>query len=182
MDSPLPYGKIYQNGIAKWVVSSDIQVEWKGEFWLKRTETEINYLARYSRKTALSNPHILAISQDKVVFHYKDYRDHNKVMALDGEELIRRFLLHILPKGFMRFRHYGFLANRCRRQKLAQIRQCLQTADTQEPLPSLAVENRPCHMTAKDKPQTCPKCKAASWVVVAEILPQRIDYGGAMKS
>jgi len=110
-------------------------VKWKGEFWLKRTETEINYLARYSRKTALSNPRILTIGQDKVVFRYKDYRDHNhnKIMALDGEELIRRFLLHILPKGSMRFRHYGFLANRCRRQKLAQIRQCLQTADTQEP-------------------------------------------------
>jgi len=138
----------------------------------------------YDNKTALSNSRILASDQDKVAFRYKDYRDHNrnKVMALNGEELIRRFLLHILPKGFMRFRHYGFLANRCRRQKLAQIRQCLQTADTQEPVPSLAVDNRPCHMTAKDEPQTCPKCKAASWMVVAEILPQRIDDGGAMKS
>jgi len=117
MDSPLPHGKIYQNKIAKWVVTSNIQVKWKGKFWLKRTETEINYLARYSRKTALSNPRILAIEQDKVAFHYKDYRDHNrnKVMALGGEELIQRFLLHILPKGFVRICHYGFLANHCRR-------------------------------------------------------------------
>ena len=95
-------------------------------------------------------------------------------MALDGEELIRRFLLHILPKGFMRIRHYGFLANRCRRQKLAQIRQCLQTADTQEHASSLQTESGAQTMTTQDKPQTCPKCKAASWVVVAEILPRRI--------
>jgi len=163
-----------------------MQCDWVvySKAWLKQAETVVSYLARYSRKTALSNTRILAIGQEKVEFRYKDYPDHNrnKVMALDGVELIRRFLLHILPKGFMRIRHYGFLANRCRRQKLAQIRQCLQTADTQEPVQSLAVENGPCHMTAKDKLQTCPKCKAASWVVVAEILPQRIDYGGAMKS
>ena len=95
-------------------------------------------MVSYDNKTALSNSRILASDQDKVAFRYKDYRDHNrnKVMALNGEELIRRFLLHILPKGFMRIRHYGFLANRCRRQKLAQIRLCLQTADTQEPVPS----------------------------------------------
>ena len=151
--------------------------------WLKRTDTVVNYLARYSRKTALSNSRILNIHQDKVDFRYKDYRDHNrnKVMVLAGEELIRRFLLHILPKGFMRIRHYGFLANRCRRQKLAQIRQCLQTTDTQDHAPSRQAENGSYPMATKDKPQTCPKCKAASWVVIAEITPRRIDYGGSMK-
>ena len=151
--------------------------------WLKRADTVVNYLARYSRKTALSNSRILNIQQDQVYLRYKDYRDHNrnKVMTLDGEELIRRFLLHILPKGFMRIRHYGFLANRCRRQKLAQIRQCLQVADHPNQVPSIPVENGLHFPATQDKPQTCPKCKAESWMVVAEIAPRRVDYGGSMK-
>ncbi len=144
----------------------------------------VSYQSRYSRKTALSNSCILAIKQNKVEFRYKDYRDHNrnKVMALNREELIRCFLLHILPKEFMRIRHYGFLSNRCRRQNLAQIRLCLQTGDTQDQASSLQTESGAQAMTTQDKPQTCPKCKAASWVVIAEIAPRRIDYGGAMKA
>ena len=61
-----------------------------------------------------------------MVFRWRDYRDgKNKFMQLEGEEFIRRFLLHVLPNGLMRVRHYGFLANRCRAGKLKQIRQCL---------------------------------------------------------
>ena len=168
------------------MLDSLMQCDWviNTKAWLKRADTVVSYLARYSRKTALSNSRILNIGQDKVDFRYKDYRDHNqnKVMALDGEELIRRFLLHILPKGFMRIRHYGFLANRCRQQKLAQIRKCLQTTDTQDHAPSLPTENGPHSMATKDKPQICPKCKSESWLIVAEITPRRIDYGGAMKT
>jgi len=168
------------------MLDSLMQCDWviNTKAWLKRADTVVSYLARYSRKTALSNSRILNIGQDKVDFRYKDYRDHNqnKVMALDGEELIRRFLLHILPKGFMRIRHYGFLANRCRQQKLAQIRKFLQTTDTQDHAPSLPTENGPHSMATKDKPQICPKCKSESWVVVAEITSRRIDYGGAMKT
>lgn len=159
-----------------------MQCDWGvySKAWLKRADTVVSYLARYSRKTALSNSRILSIGQDKVEFRCKDYRDHNrsKVMALDGEELIR----HILPKGFMRIRHYGFLANRCRRQKLAQIRQCLETSDTPDQTSSLPAESGAQAMATQDKPQTCPKCKAASWLVIAEIAPRRIDYGGAMKA
>ena len=66
-------------------------------------------------------------SDDTVVVRYQDYRDgsRHKVMTLTGEELIRRFLLHVLPKGFMRVRHFGFLANRCRARCLALIRTAL---------------------------------------------------------
>lgn len=102
-------------------------------------------------------------------------------MSLDGEELIRRFLLHILPKGFMRIRHYGFLANRCRQRKLAQIRQCLEETDAQKQATSEPAETKPALMATTEKPQTCPKCKAESWRVVAEIMPRRIDYGGSMR-
>ncbi len=80
--------------------------------YLKRPDTVVEYLSRYSCKTALNDRRILGTEGDKVKLCYRDYRDQNrrKVMDLDGEELIRRFLLHILPKGLMRIRHFGFLA------------------------------------------------------------------------
>ncbi len=88
---------------------------------LNRPETVVNYLARYSRKTAISDTRILGIHQHQVALRYQDYRNQNrhKVINLEGIEFIRRFLLHILPQSFMRIRHYGLLANRCRKQKLA---------------------------------------------------------------
>jgi ATP-dependent DNA ligase len=73
----------------------------------------------------------------RVRFRWKDYRANNKckVMTLDADEFIRRFLLHTLPKGFRRIRHFGFLANACRANKLARIRNALNT-----PQPAPAVE------------------------------------------
>ena len=95
--------------------------------WLRDPQTVIEYLARYTHRTAISDARIGAISADEVAVRYKDYQDNDrwKTMHLPGEELIRRFLLHVLPKGLMRIRHYGFLANRCRKAKLAQIREVL---------------------------------------------------------
>lgn len=170
------------NTILDSLMQSDWVVYTKAYF--NRADTVVGYLARYSRKTALSNSRILGIHQDKVHLRYKDYRDRNRnnVMILDGEELIRRFLQHILPKGFMRIRHYGFLANRCRRQKLAQIRQCLQAIDIHDTVSPESAESGSYAMAREEKPQTCPKCKAESWVVVAEISPRRIDYGGTIKN
>ena len=80
-----------------------------------------------SLRTALSDARIQAITEEAVALSYKDDRDHNrwKTLHLAGEELIRRFVQHVLPKGLMRIRHYGFLANRCRKAKLAQIRALL---------------------------------------------------------
>jgi hypothetical protein len=148
-----------------------------------RTETIVNYLARYSRKTALNNSRLLSIDNDRVNLRYKDYRDNNrnKVMNLDGTELIRRFLLHILPKGFMRIRHYGFLANRCRQQKLEQIRAIL--ADKRDPDPDAsqkpASATDPTTLTPDTQAtqQHCPKCKTGRWVVIREIPRRRLDTG-----
>ena len=147
--------------------------------YLNRPETVVRYLARYSRKTALSNGRIQRIDDHQVHLRYKDYRDHdrNKVMVLDGEELIRRFLLHILPTGFMRIRHYGFLANRCRRQKLAQIRQSLQAQAEQESIEPITHDNPSITVPVVENPQFCPRCKAGRMVVVGEITPKRIGYG-----
>lgn len=93
---------------------------------INRTETVIRYLARYSHRIAISDQRIIGMEDDQVCFRYKDYRDDRlKVMKLHYDEFIRRFLMHVLPNGFMRIRHYGLLANRCRKESLRRIRSIL---------------------------------------------------------
>jgi hypothetical protein len=94
-------------------------------------EQVLAYLGRYTHRVAIANSRLLACEHGRVRFRWKDYRASNKpkVMTLDAEEFIRRFLLHVLPKGFRRIRHFGFLANACRAAKLARIRVALQTPE-----------------------------------------------------
>src|SRR6185369_15303944 len=94
-------------------------------------EKVLDYLGRYTHRVAIANSRLLACENGRVRFRWKDYRASNKpkVMTLDAEEFIRRFLLHVLPKGFRRIRHFGFLANACRAAKLARIRVALQTPE-----------------------------------------------------
>src|SRR5271170_5761865 len=88
------------------------------------------YLARYTHRVAIANSRLIALAGGRVSFRWRDYRHHdkNKVMTLAADEFIRRFLLHALPDGFHRIRHYGFLANRQRADKLALCRHLLATA------------------------------------------------------
>ena len=87
----------------------------------------LEYLGRYTHRVALSNDRLLSLDDGIVRFRWKDYADGDrvKVMALDAEEFIRRFLLHVVPDGFVRIRHFGLLANRTRRAKLARCRELL---------------------------------------------------------
>jgi len=80
----------------------------------------VDYLAKYVYKTAISNNRIQTCDKDKVTFNWRDYSDHNKIktMVLDAHEFIRRFLLHVLPDGFIRIRSFGFLANSCKAKKI----------------------------------------------------------------
>ena len=82
------------------------------------------YLGRYTHKTAIGNHRLVDFDGEHVRFRWRDYADENKVkvMRLDADEFIRRFLLHVLPRGFTRLCHYGLLANRCRARKLALCR------------------------------------------------------------
>ena len=88
----------------------------------------VDYVGRYTHRVAISNNRLLAFSKDEVRFRWRDYAAGNKgkVMTLTTDEFIRRFLLHVLPKGFVRIRHYGFLANRGRAVKLVQLRELLE--------------------------------------------------------
>jgi Putative transposase len=87
------------------------------------------YLARYTHRVAISNSRLIAAGANGVTFKYKDYRvegpERCKVMTLAADEFIRRFMLHILPKGFHRIRHYGLFAATSRAANIAQLRELL---------------------------------------------------------
>jgi len=102
------------------------------------------YLGRYSHRVAISNSRLLSMADGKVALRYKDYRDGQrwKVMILSAEEFLRRFLLHVLPKRFVRIRHYGLLAGRNVTTRLRQARSLL-TPAAPESEPPPAAESQP---------------------------------------
>jgi hypothetical protein len=141
-------------------------------------ERVLKYLARYTHRVAISNSRILSIADGKVTFLWKDYADGDKVkpMTLEAVEFIRRFLLHILPAGFVRIRQFGFLANRARRNKLALCRTLL-GAPSAPPRSALAdVRDR------KTDEKLCPVCRTGHMILIRlayterlAALPIRID-------
>jgi len=99
-------------------------------------EQVLQYLGRYTHRIALTNSRLVSLSDTEVRFRYKDYASGNrrKTMSLEAQEFIRRYLLHVLPKGFMRIRHYGLLGNRSKHHQLAQARAAL-NVPRPEPVP-----------------------------------------------
>jgi hypothetical protein len=95
-------------------------------------EAVLAYLSRYTHRVAISNGRLIRLDESGVTFRYKDYRrdgtDRQQVMTLATDEFIRRFLLHILPRGFHRIRHYGLLAGSARKTSLARARELLNVA------------------------------------------------------
>ncbi len=130
----------------------------------------VQYLSRYTHRTAISNQRIIDANNGQIRFRYKDYQDHNrhKVMSLSSDEFIRRYLQHVLPKGLMRIRHYGFLSNPIRARRLAQIREILN--QSQEELELADKEEH----TFIGYP--CPVCHQGKCIIIGEI-PKRIEYG-----
>jgi len=110
------------------------------------------YLGRYTHRVAIANSRLLSLTDSKVHFTWKDYRQDGKtkVMTLDADEFIRRFLLHTLPDSFHRIRHYGFLANGARGDNLARCRRLLDARDpgAREPADNHPEGDRP--LTAAD--------------------------------
>ncbi len=94
------------------------------------------YLSRYTHRVAIANHRLISADATTVSFRYKDYRrdgpDRHKVMTLKTSEFIRRFLMHVLPKGFHRIRHYGLFATPCRADTIARARHMLAVAETQD--------------------------------------------------
>jgi hypothetical protein len=90
----------------------------------------LHYLARYTHRVAISNHRLVALTDGQVTFRWKDYAHHNnqRLMTVTAEEFLRRFLLHVLPHGFVRIRFFGFLANRRRKLLLPLCRRLLRMA------------------------------------------------------
>ena len=139
-------------------------------------EQVLHYLGRYTHRVAISNNRLLDIDDGQVTFRWKDYRHHDqpKVMTLEADEFIRRFLLHVLPDGFQRIRHYGFLANRYRQAKLALCRQLLGVALTLTGV--VPQQDKPDYrdlyqeLTGKSL-RDCPVCHRGQMVVIAVLPP-----------
>jgi putative transposase len=115
----------------------------------------LQYLARYTHRVAISNHRLLNVANGEVTFRWKDYAHRNKQrnMTVSGEEFLRRFLLHVLPKGFIRIRFFGFLAPR-RRAQLLPLCQQLLAHPSQPPSPTPAVSQPPVSWH-------CPRCGGA---------------------
>jgi len=130
------------------------------------------YLSRYTHRVAIANSRLIALDERGVTFRWKDYRaqgkTRHKTMTLTTDEFIRRFLLHVLPSGFHRIRHYGLLANGNRREQLAQVRELLQV------MPADTELNGGDTDTAGQSAQptfVCPECGAA--MIIVEILARQ---------
>ena len=120
-------------------------------------ERVLAYLARYTHRTAIANTRLAVVDDDEVAFSYKDYRrgGRSRVMRLAPHEFIRRFLLHVLPDGFHRIRHYGFLANGDRGESLARVRRLLQAQPAGEPA---AASEPQADEHAREPFARCPDC------------------------
>ena len=130
----------------------------------------LKYLARYTHRVAISNRRIVAVDDERVSFRWKDRSSDSgsRTMTLAGVEFVRRFLLHVLPKGFVRIRHFGFLANRSRKEKIPLARRLIgQQESHSQPPPSST--HSPVDSPAS--PNRCPNCQVGRLVVVQELLP-----------
>jgi hypothetical protein len=125
----------------------------------------LKYLARYTHRVAISNRRIVSITDDHVTFRYRDRAHGNEIrtMTLRGVEFLRRFLLHVLPKGFVRIRHFGLLANRVRTANLARCRSLLGTPATTAPDPEVPPAN-----PDESAGLLCPTCRVGRlrWIAV----------------
>jgi hypothetical protein len=135
----------------------------------------LEYLGRYTQRVALSNERLTALQDGQVSFQWKDYRQHNRVktMTLEADEFIRRFLLHTLPSGFQRIRHYGYLANCHRRDKLALIRLIFSAPVAGLlPSPEQLRDYRDWYaILSGEAPRRCPRCGIGTMVRIYELMP-----------
>ena len=126
----------------------------------------LRYLGRYTHRVAISNHRLLSLDGERVTFRWRDYAHGNKprVMTLDAVEFLRRFFLHVLPIGFVRIRHFGFLANRFRTARLALCRQLL-ACEIPEPPPTAPASSRTWQ---------CPRCRSPM-ILLARLTAQQLS-------
>jgi hypothetical protein len=130
-------------------------------------ERVLKYLARYTHRVAISNSRLIALRDGRVTFRYKDYADahRQKTMTLAADEFLRRFVQHVLPRGFVKIRHYGLLANNQRAARLAVCRRLLLVAQVAASVPDPDTAR-----IASALPRCCPQC-GGTRLVYREVMP-----------
>jgi len=133
----------------------------------------LTYLARYTHRVAISNHRLVALEDGRVTFRYKDYqRGHRlRTLTLDAVEFLRRLMLHVPPRGFHRLRHFGFLANRVRQEKLAQCRTLLGHT-TRPPARGEATDLKTPEVSAGEPRSVCPVCQHGRMHLVQTLYRQ----------
>ena len=132
-------------------------------------EQVLEYLGRYTHRVAISNNRIVSISNGKVTFTYRD-RENNETreMTLDGDEFIRRFLLHILPKGFMQIRYFGFLAHKNKKQAIPILRKLINPEAIFPEKVKETIQEMMLRLTDTDI-TCCPKCKKGKMILIKKL-------------
>jgi predicted Zn-ribbon and HTH transcriptional regulator len=136
-------------------------------------EQVLEYLGRYTHRIAISNNRILSIDNGKVVFTYRDRSDNNasKTMALAADEFIRRFLLHVLPEGFMKIRYFGFLSSKHKKQAIPLIRKLIGVNGKMPEKKTETVIEMLFRLTGEDI-TCCPECKTGKMRTVQRLTPR----------
>jgi len=136
-------------------------------------EQVLEYLGRYTHRVAITNNRILSILNGEVTFTYRDRQNNNEIRTriLDADEFIRRFLLHILPGGFMKIRYFGFLAHKNKKQAVALIRKLIDPDMTFLEKIKETVSEMMLRLTGTDI-TCCPKCKKGKMIIVKELPRQ----------
>jgi predicted Zn-ribbon and HTH transcriptional regulator len=132
-------------------------------------EKVLDYLGRYTHRVAISNHRIVSVKNSMVTFSYRDRNDNNKVkhLTIKAEQFIRRFLMHVLPKSYIRIRHFGFLANKCKKKNLACCRQALHYHPPSEPV-EMTARAMMLYLTGEDL-NRCPHCKIGTMLVSMQL-------------
>lgn len=140
----------------------------------------LRYLGRYTHRIAIGNERLVALQDGRVTFRYRDHRRSNqrKLLTLDAHAFVQRFLLHVLPRGFVRVRHFGLQANGCRTRLLARARQLLGSPAPSSPDSTIrqSWQDLVLRLTGRD-PNLCPFCQRGTLRMVASPTPPHHTRG-----
>jgi hypothetical protein len=134
-------------------------------------EDVLKYLARYTHRVAISSSRLVSLDDARITFRWRDSKHRNQIksMTLEAIEFIRRFLLHILPSGFVKIRHFGFLANRNRSAALALCRKLLHASSCAGASVAILTEEQQSVIEHR-----CPLCRAGVLRIVEWLSPDQI--------
>lgn len=163
----MPFGQrlLRQAAAKEWVVYSKAP--------MAGPEQVLRYLGRYTHRIAIGNERLVALENGKVTFRYRDRRRRNvrRVMTIDARDFVRRFLRHVLPRGFVRVRHFGLQANAHRSARLARAREVLAAPTLLPPNPVRESWDNVLHRLTGRDPRRCPFCEKGTLRIVAAMPP-----------